>query len=70
MNMYHFDPVQDYLNGLEWDGTPRLETCLPGVEDSEYTRMASRKALVGAVARALSPGCKVDQSSSSTARLG
>ena len=62
MNMYHFDPVQDYLNGLEWDGTPRLETCLPGVEDSEYTRMASRKALVGAVARALSPGCKVDQS--------
>ena len=62
MDRFHFDPVQDYLNGLEWDGTPRLETCLPGVEDNEYTRMASRKALVGAVARALSPGCKVDQS--------
>ena len=62
MDRYHFDPVQDYLNSLEWDGTPRLETCLPGVEDNDYTRMVSRKALVGAVARALSPGCKVDQS--------
>lgn len=62
MSRAHFDPVQDYLNGLEWDGTSRLETCLPGVEDTEYARMVARKALVGAVARALSPGCKVDQS--------
>lgn len=57
-----FDPVQDYLNSLEWDGVPRLNTCIPGVEYSDYNEMVARKALIGAVARALKPGVKADQS--------
>lgn len=57
-----YDPVQDYLNSLTWDGTPRLHNCIPGVEQSEYTEMVARKALIGAVARALKPGVKADQS--------
>lgn len=60
-NAYH--PVRDYLNSLQWDGTKRLEKwmqlCL-GVEDSIYTRAVGRKMLIAAVARAYTPGCKVD----------
>lgn len=57
----HFDPIQRYLDALEWDGVPRLETCLPGVEDNEYTRMVARRTLIAAVARAYEPGVKADQ---------
>lgn len=56
------DPVKKYLQSLTWDGIPRLETCLPGTEDTPYNRMAAKRALLGAVARAFKPGCKVDQS--------
>lgn len=56
----HFDPIQRYLDALEWDGVPRLETCLPGVEDNEYNRMVARRALIAAVARAYEPGVKAD----------
>lgn len=58
---YH--PVQDYLNSLKWDGIPRLDTLFMdylGVADTPYTRAATRKALVGAVARVMTPGCKFD----------
>lgn len=58
------DPVVDYLNGLEWDGTRRVERLLVeylGAEDSAYTRAATRKMLVAAVARIMRPGCKFDQ---------
>lgn len=58
-----FNEVQDFIKGLAWDGVPRLDTllidCL-GAEDSEYTRAVTRKAFVGAVARAMEPGCKFD----------
>jgi predicted P-loop ATPase len=53
-------PVQDYLRELEWDGTPRVETSLPGAEDTPYNRLVARKVLVGAVARAMEPGVKWD----------
>ena len=56
------DPVKKYLQSLTWDGIPRLETCLPGAEDTPYNRMVAKRALLGAVARAFQPGCKVDQS--------
>jgi len=62
MSENRYDPVQDYLNSLEWDGVPRLNTCIPGVESTEYNEMVARKALIGAVARALKPGVKADQS--------
>ena len=58
-----FHPVRDYLNRLTWDGNTRLDTLFIdylGVEDSEYARAVTRKALVGAVARVMTPGCKFD----------
>lgn len=53
-------PVRDYLNALEWDGTPRVEAALPGVRPTDYTRMVARKSLVAAVARIMEPGVKWD----------
>ncbi|MGM2815891.1 VapE domain-containing protein, partial [Bacillus cereus group sp. Bce007] len=61
-NSRRIDEIQDYLNGLEWDGVPRMETCLPGVVPTNYTRLVARKCIVGAVARALDPGCQMDLS--------
>ncbi|WP_051229189.1 VapE domain-containing protein [Pleomorphomonas oryzae] len=58
-----FDPLRDYVESLEWDGQPRVDTWLTyyaGVPDSPYTRAVGKKYLISAIARALSPGCKVD----------
>lgn len=58
-----FHPVRDYLAALEWDGVRRLDTVFAdylGALDTPYTRAVSRKALVGAVARIMAPGCKYD----------
>lgn len=58
-----FNEVQDFLKGLAWDGVPRLDTLFIdylGADDSPYTRAVTRKAFVGAVARAMEPGCKFD----------
>ena len=63
-SLHAFNDVQDYLNGLTWDGKPRLDTLFIdylGAEDSEYTRAVTRKAFTAAVARAMNPGCKYDQ---------
>ena len=60
---HRFNEVQEYLEGLTWDGTERLDTLLVdtlGAEDSVYTRAVTRKAFTGAVARAMQPGCKYD----------
>lgn len=53
-------PIRDYLKSLEWDGVPRIETCLPGVKPTEYTRIVARRVLLAAVARVMDPGCKWD----------
>ena len=59
---YH--PIREYLNSLPpWDRVPRMDTLLIdylGAEDSPYTRAVTRKTLVAAVARILSPGVKHD----------
>jgi Virulence-associated protein E/Bifunctional DNA primase/polymerase, N-terminal len=58
-----FDPVVDYLEGLTWDGTPRLDKWLTtycGVPDSGLHQQWARLTLIGAVARARRPGCKWD----------
>ena len=69
------DPVRDHLEGLEWDGTPRLHQWIhetifrPGIvagavpEDyplREYYEVLSRRWAIGLVARAMRPGCKLD----------
>ena len=63
-----YDPVGDSLHrlGAAWDGQPRAATWLQDfamVDDtgaSDYVTAAGLCFLVGAVARALDPGCKFD----------
>ena len=58
-----FHPVRDYLDALRWDGTPRLDKWLHalfGTPDTPYERAVGSKWLIGAVARAYDPGCKMD----------
>jgi predicted P-loop ATPase len=59
-----FDPVCDYLDGLEWDGVSRIDTWLSDYLSADRTVLnnaISRLALVAAVRRARVPGCKFDQ---------
>ena len=59
-----FHPVRDYLDGLTWDGTPRVDQWLVrygGAEDCEYTRAVGVLTLVAAVRRARHSGCKFDE---------
>jgi predicted P-loop ATPase len=60
---HKFNDVKDYLTGLTWDGTKRLDTIFTdylGAEDNIYTRAVARKSLAAAVARAMIPGTKYD----------
>jgi putative DNA primase/helicase len=60
-NAYH--PIKEYLDGLVWDGTPRIETAMInflGVEDNLYVREISRKWFTAAAARIRKPGVKFD----------
>jgi hypothetical protein len=59
-----FDPVVDYLDGLVWDGVPRLDGWLTRymqAQDSDYTHAVARLTLIAAVRRARAPGTKFDQ---------
>lgn len=58
---YH--PVRDFLDGLCWDGQPRVDRLLidlMGAADTEYTKAVTRKWLCAAIARVRNPGCKFD----------
>jgi hypothetical protein len=60
---HSFHPLRNYLNALKWDGKDRLRTWLHthlGAEDNEYTNEIGTMFLIGMVARALRPGCKLD----------
>lgn len=55
--------VREWGTGLVWDGVPRLETAFIdywGAEDMPYSRAASSNFFIGAAARILRPGCKLD----------
>ena len=55
--------VQEWLEQIEWDGIERLSTWpadLLGVEQNIYTQAIGRNWLIGMVARAYQPGCKMD----------
>lgn len=66
-----YDPLADYLRSLQWDEIPRLDDWLisycdavtrdeDGNDITEYVRTVGSKWLLGAVARGLDPGCKMD----------
>jgi predicted P-loop ATPase len=55
-------PVREYLDGLVWDGTERIDKWLTdfmGVKESEYSRLVGRFFLIGLVARIYRPGCQM-----------
>jgi predicted P-loop ATPase len=56
-------PVREYLAGLTWDGTPRLDTWLTdylGVVDNPVRHAFGRSTLLGAAWRVMKPGIKHD----------
>ena len=58
-----FHPVREYLDGLKWDGIPRIDNWLRtylGSDDSEFVRAVGPRWLVSAVARIVKPGSQVD----------
>ena len=58
-----FDPVKDYLDGLQWDGAERIDKWLTthlGAEDNPLNCAIGRKMLIAAVRRVRQPGCKFD----------
>lgn len=58
-----FHPVRDYLAGLKWDGTCRIDEWLinAGAPDTIYVRAVSRLVLIAAVRRVRQPGVKFDE---------
>ena len=62
-NNNRVNPLLDILEGLQWDGKPRVEQFLHDVmkaDDSDYIRECSRLIFAGGVHRAYNPGCKFD----------
>jgi predicted P-loop ATPase len=60
-NPYH--PVCDYLDGLMWDGTPRIGTWLAdycGADHTDLNREFASKLLIAGVRRIKQPGVKFD----------
>lgn len=56
-------PLREYLEGLTWDGTERLDRLVidyVGAVDSPLNRAMTRKHFTAAVARVMRPGCKYD----------
>ena len=57
------DLIVEYLESLEWDGVRRAERWLAdrfGAEDTLLHTEYSARWLIGCVARAMKPGCKLD----------
>jgi predicted P-loop ATPase len=57
-------PVRQYLDGLSWDGTPRLDRWLIAygrADDTRYVRAVGALPLVAAVRRVRRAGCKFDE---------
>lgn len=61
LNRVHL--LRDYLDGLEWDGRPRIDEWLAdylGAESCPHSSAVGAKWLISAVARVFQPGCKAD----------
>jgi predicted P-loop ATPase len=60
---YSFNPLQDYLRSLVWDGVPRVDKFLAtyiGADDTETHLIMGRWWFISAIERAMNPGSKVD----------
>lgn len=62
-----FHPVREYLQGLKWDGVPRLRSWLVDylgakalADREDYPAVMGMRYLVSAVARVMVPGAKAD----------
>lgn len=58
-----YDPLTEMLESFDWDGIPRLDSWMIEcceADDTPYVRAVSRAFMIGAVARALDPGVKMD----------
>ena len=58
-----FDPLKSMITSTIWDGDPRVSSFFPryfGTKDDPYTRGLSGYFLRSMIARAIYPGCKVD----------
>ena len=61
-NCYH--PIQDVLNSLVWDSTPRIRSCLHhflGADESDYVEEMLKHFLLGAIRRVFRPGSKYEE---------
>lgn len=66
-NICTYDPILEWINGLVWDGVPRLDEWLQrtcGADDTPLTRAIGRAWLIGLASRALAEydgeGVKMD----------
>jgi len=59
-----FHPVRSYLQNLRWDRRPRLHEWMYRIfgahAPDNYLALVGTKFLIGAVARVMEPGCKMD----------
>lgn len=57
-----FDRLREYLEGLEWDGKPRVTRFASDYLGcaGNYAPIISERWLISSVARGLKPGCKMD----------
>jgi predicted P-loop ATPase len=58
-----FHPIQDWLQSLPWDQTPRLDRVLPEyfqTADGPYERAIGPRWFISLVARVMTPGCQSD----------
>ena len=59
-----YDPLKEYLQGVQWDGTPRLDNMLKtyfaAEGHSKYLCEVGARWMISAVARGLKPGTKAD----------
>lgn len=60
---HKYNPVVDYIKSLKWDGKERIDRLfidLLEADDTELTRVMTRKWMVAAIKRTLVPGSKFD----------
>nr|DAK24701.1 MAG TPA: putative P-loop ATPase [Caudoviricetes sp.] len=60
LKFFAYDPVQEYLRSLKWDGFSRLGLVLPGSTGTREDYELAKRIFVGSVKRVLYPGSQQD----------